>query len=470
VKFERDPRDRRYPERLAGSFLASLIFHALLAALLFTVLVSSSQQGATESVQGGEVVTIARTSPVVVANQAAAVHAVSAVPHVRTIAPLQHAPLAQPQSQRLPVNRHELAKIAPTAPPNPRPIPQQTPQPNPQPTQNIFEAQPRNELPAAPVSVPTVGPVAVTLKPPPTLAPSPVPTSAPSARPSPKAAPNVHATARAATPAPALPRATATAAAIARASAAPSSAPAVRASAPPAQRAGVPNPSPTSTAAVARTPGTAPRPGPSGGASPGPRPGAGAKPQAAPERPIAVPPTPPPGPRTTPAPKTQNARNINAKLRALLPNNPVHPTSKTYTPTYSLRGRLEPTPPPEVLAKTKYIYEVKNIGQEARVKMWVTDARKAGPTTICTGWLVRYPEAVRGGYAEAAGPDSSIVHGDLHGGPANGTQISIGGGGAAHEPVSPFAAGLTPIVDGIVSQPCDGRLLVPFAPSPVSSP
>ncbi len=68
-------------------------------------------------------------------------------------------------------------------------------------------------------------------------------------------------------------------------------------------------------------------------------------------------------------------------------------------------------------------------------------------------------------------PDSSIVHGDLHGGPANGTQISIGGGGSAsHEPLSPFAAGLAPIVDGIVSQPCDGRLLVPFAPSPVSSP
>jgi hypothetical protein len=469
VTFERDPRDRRYPERLAGSFLASLIIHALMAVLLFTVLVSSSQQGATENVQGGEVVTIQRFSPVVVANQPAAIHAAAAAPHVRTIAPIQHAPLAQPQAQRIPVNRHELAVPATTAPPNPLPIPQQTPQPNPQPTQNIFETQPRNELPAAPVSIPTVAPVAVSVKAPATLAPSPAPTSAPSARPSSKPAPMVRPSAVAATPAPALPKASPTAAAaVARATAAPSAAPAARVSAPPAERPGVPSPSPTSTAAVARTPGLAPSPGPSGGASPGPRPGAGAKVLAAPSRPIAIPPTPPPGPRITPAPKARSAPNINAKLRSLLPHNPVNPTTKQYTLNYSLRGRLEPTPPPDVLARTKYIYEVRRTGNEARVKMWVTDTRKAGPTTICTGWLVRYPQAVRGGYADQ--PGSPNVQNDEHAGPANGTQITIGGGGSGHTPLSPFAAGLTPIVDGIVSQACDGRLLVPFAPSPVSSP
>ncbi len=470
MTFERDPRDRRYPERLAGSFLASLILHALLAALLFTVIVSSSQQGATENVEGGEVVTISRTSPVVIANQPASARAAATVPHVRTIAPLQHAPLAQPEAQRFPVNRHELAKFAPTAPPNPRPIPQQTPQPNPQPTQNVVEPQPRTELPAAPVTIPTVAPVAVTLKPQATPAPSPVPTTAPSARPSPRPVASVRPSARPATPAPARVQPSPTTAAVARASTVPSAAPAERASARPAQRAGVPNPRPTSTAVAARTAGTAPSPGPSGRASPGPRSGNGAKRQSAPQRPIAVAATPAPVQRVTPAPKGQNARNINAKLRALLPNNPVHPTTKSYSPTYSLRGRLEPTPPPEVLAKTKYIYEVRNTGHEARVKMWVVAARKAGPTTICTGWLVRYPEAIRGGYAEAAGPDSSIVHGDLHGGPANGTQMTIGGGGSGHEPVSPFAAGLAPIVDGMVSQPCDGRLLVPYAPSAGSSP
>jgi hypothetical protein len=472
VKFERDPLDRRYPERLAGSFLVSLLMHALLAALLFSVLVSSSEQGATESVQGGEVVTLQRTSPVVVANQPAAVRAVVPVPHVRAIAPLRHAPLAQPQTQRMPVNRHELAKIAPTAPPNPRPVPQQSPQPNPQPTANIYETRPSQELPAAPVSVPTVAPLAVAEKTPPTAAPSPVPTSVSSARPSPKPpAPVVRPSARVSTPAPALPQASPTAAAVARASAAPqaSAAPAARASLAPAPRAGVPNPSPTSTTSVARTAGTAPSPGPSGGASPGPRPGAAAKSAQGPARPIEVRPTPAPAAPTTPSRKSKTPANLNAKLRAMLPNNPVNPSSKSYTPSYSLRGRLEPTPPPEVLAKTKYIYEVHGTGGERVVKMWVIAARKSGPTTICTGWLVRYPQAVRGGYAEA--PSSYNVQNNVHAGPANGTQITIGGGGGhANTPLSPFAAGLAPIVDGMLSQPCDGRLLVPYAPSPVSSP
>jgi hypothetical protein len=473
VKFERDPKDRRYPERLTGSFLASLLIHALLAALLFSVLTSSSQQGATESVTGGEVVTIQRTSPIVVANQPAAVRAVVPVPHVQQIAPIRHAPLLQPQTQLLPVSRHELAVAAPTAPPNPRPIPQQTPQPNPAPTQNIFETQPHAEIPAAPVSVPTVGPVAVSVKPPPTAAPSPVPTSAPSAAPSSKPpAPAASPTARAVTPAPALPKASPTAAAIARASAAPSAspAPAARASLAPAPRAGVPNPSPTSTSAVSRTPGTAPSPGPSGAASPGPRAGAAAKNLRAPARPIEVPPTPAAAAvRVTPAPKPTSAPpNINARLRALLPNNPVHPTSKSYTPTYSLRGRLEPTPPPDVLARTKYIYEVHGTGGEARVKMWVTAARKDGPTTICTGWLVRYPQPATGGYADAPGPYNVATN--VHAGPANGTQIAVGGGGPARAPLGPFDAGIAPIVDGIVSQPCDGRLLKPYVPSPVSSP
>jgi hypothetical protein len=150
-------------------------------------------------------------------------------------------------------------------------------------------------------------------------------------------------------------------------------------------------------------------------------------------------------------------------LRSLLPNNPVNPTTKSYTPNLSLRGRLEPTPPPDVLAKTKYMYETHGTGGEARIKMWVTATRKEGPTTICTGWLVRYPQPVRGGYADVPGPSTA------RGGPANGTQIAIGGT-QAQPPLSPFDAGIAPIVDGIVSQPCDGRLLIPFAPSAVSSP
>ena len=135
---------------------------------------------------------------------------------------------------------------------------------------------------------------------------------------------------------------------------------------------------------------------------------------------------------------------------------------KQYTPTYSLRGRLEPTPPPEVLARTKYMYETRGVGNEARVKMWVTSARKSGPTTICTGWLVRYPQPIRGNYAP--------LPSNVNSGAANGTQIAVGGGGGAAPPLSPFAAGIAPIVDGIVTQACDGRLLVPFTAGAGTSP
>lgn len=465
--FQRDPRDRRYQERLAGSTVVSLLIHALLALFLFSVLASSSQQGTTENVEGGETVTFERRTPLV-ANQPAATQASVPVPHVARIAPVHHALLAQPQTQPQPQNRHEMAREAPTAPPNPRPIPRQSPQPAPAPTQNIFETQPRNELPAAPVNVPTVAPVAVAIKAPPTVAPSPVPTSAPTAKPSPKPLVRAQPTAKPATPAPAVPSAapTATAAAVAvRATAAPSAspAPAARASAPPAPQAGVPSPKPTTAAAIAKAPGAAASPGPKAGASPGPHPGAGQAKTAAPSRPIQVPPSPSPASRATPAPKaTAAANNLNAKLRALLPSGPVNPTSKQYSQIPSLRGRLDPTPPPEVLAKTKYIYDVRGTGNEARIRMWVTDAHKAGPTTICTGWLVRYPEPERGGYA--------YTPSNVHVGPANGTQIAIGGNGAAEPPLGPFDAGIAPIVDGIVSQPCDGRRLVPYAASPAPSP
>ncbi|MBV8656005.1 MAG: hypothetical protein JO160_08160, partial [Candidatus Eremiobacteraeota bacterium] len=371
-----DPRDRRYPERLAGSTLASLLLHALFALLFFSILTSSSQEGATENTSG-EIVTIERRAPVTVANAPAAPQPAPPVPHAPRIAPIQHAPLVQPQAQRMPQNRHELARIAPTAPPNPRPIPQQTPQPNPQPTQNVYEVQPQNQAPAAPLSVPTVAPIAVAVKPVSSLAPSPAPTSAPSARPSPKPpAPTAVPSARPATPGPVTPSAAPTAAAVA-----------VRASSAPTASPGVPSPSPTSTA-LAKTPGTAPSPGPKGVGSPGPQAGSGKETKPGPQRPIKIAPTPSPQPRETPSPKPSGI-DLNAKLRALLPNNPVNPTSKQYTPSFSLRGRMEPTPPPDVLAKTRYIY--RSLRGTERVVMWVTDAHKAGPTTMCTGWLVRYP-------------------------------------------------------------------------------
>ena len=448
VRFERDPRDRYYRERVALSTLASILVHALLALLLVSIVASSSQEGATENVQGGSIVTLERRSPAVIANQPAAARAVLPIAHVPRIAPVQHAALAQPQTQRIPQNRHELAVEAPTAPPNPRPLPQQSAQPNPQPTQNVYEVQPRAELPAAPISVPTVAPVSVAVKPSASAAPSPVP-SAPTAARSPKPPAPTAAPQRRPTPAPALSAAPSAAPVAVRASAAPSTSPAAaaRASQPPAPRAGVPSPSATAVAAVAKTSGTAPSPGPKGVGSPGPHAGTSAKTAPAPPRPIELRPTPSPGPRATKTPS--QAPNINAKLRSLLPNNPVNPTSKQYTPSISLHGSLRPTPPPAVLAQTKYIYR-SDEGTGELVEMWVTSVHKAGPTTICTGWLVRYPI---NGHPSHPGDYA----------PANGTQIGIGGGGGT-------PAVLPPIVESIVTGPCEGKLLVPYAPSPAPSP
>jgi hypothetical protein len=451
MRWERDPRDRRYPERLAGSTIASLVLHALFALLFFALVTSSSQQGATENNPGGEIVTIERRSPVAVTNAPAAQRPAPPVPHAPRVAPLRPAPLVQPQAQRLPANRHELARVSPSAPPNPRPIPQRTPQPNPQPTRNVYEVKPRNALPAAPLSIPTVAPLAVAVKPPPTAAPSPAPTAVPSARPSPKPpVPKAAATAKAATPAPPAPTASPTTAPPAvRATSAPSASPAplARASAPPAAHPGVPSPSPTRAAIVSKAVGPAAVPGPHGGPSPGPHAGVGPQRKPSPPRPISVVPTPSPRPVRTKPPAA--ASNLNARLRALLPNGPVHPSEKQYVPQLSLRGRMHPTPPPSVLAETKYLYRSHG-GSEGEVVMWVVRARKAGFTTICTGWLVRYPLAER-----------PSLPGQFA--PANGTSIAIGGPRGA-PPLMP------PVVEGMVTQPCEGRLLVPFAGSSASSP
>jgi hypothetical protein len=391
-----------------------------------------------------------RRTPAVVVNAPAAAQAARPIVHVPRIAPVRHAVLVQPQAQRLPQNRHELAREAPTAPPNERPIPQQSAQPHPQPTENVFELHPRAEQPAAPENVPTVAPVTVAVKAPPSAAPSPAPSVAATVRPSPNPPAPTAAPVQRASVAPVVPTAAPTApVARARASVAPSASPAPIAhpSQAPATHPGVPSPSPTSVAAVANTRGTAPSPGPKGVGSPGPQKGPGTQTKPAPARPIELRPTPSPAPRPTKS--AAPSPNINARLRAMLPNNPVHPSNKEYTPQISLHGSLEPTPPPDVLARTKYLYRSQG-GSEERVEMWVTSIRKAGPTTICTGWLVRFP------YDQTASHPGDFA-------PANGTQITVGGGRGV-------PAVLPPIVDGIVSAPCEGRLLVPYAASPASSP
>lgn len=454
---QRDPSDRRYRERLAGSYSASVILHAVLAALLFSVLSTSSQEGATESIQGGEVVTLERRAPVV--PQTSPVQAAAPQPHAPIVAPVEHAPVTQPARQRPPQNRHELAKIVPKATPNAQPIPQSSTQPNPQPTQEVYEPKPQNELPAVPTSVPSVATVAITVKLPPTAAPSPVPTVAPTAQPTPHPpAPTAQPTAKPATPAPPAPSAAPTAAvAQVKATAAPqhSPMPGPVASASPAAKPGVPSPSPTTGTAVAKTSGTAPSPGPKGLGSPGPQPGNAGVSKPGPSRPVNVPSTPQPSSNVAGsggAHRGKNAEALNAKLRALLPSgNPVTPQSKEYRQTVSIAGKIEPTPPPDVLAQTKYIYEATGTGNERRIKMWVTSVRKNGPITMCVGWLVRYPEPTRvGGNQRPA--------------------IGMVFGGAPSGSLAPFASGLAPIVEANASTDCSERNLVPFAPSPASSP
>jgi hypothetical protein len=443
--FERDSRDPRYRERLAAGTIASIVLHALLALLLVSVIASSSQEGATENVEGGTIVTVEQRVPAVATNRKEVAAAVPVPPHVTRVAPLQHAPVSQPQTQRLPQNRHELAKQSPKAPANPRPVPQQHIQPQPQPTENVYEVQPQPAVPAAPVAVETVGPIAVSVRQP-TAAPSPVPSARPvpsrSPRPaSPTAAPSAHPSPAPTQRATAVPTAAAIARATARPQASPAPAPALRSSPSPAPRSGVPSPGPSAPAAVARTTGTAPSAGPKGVGSPGPHEGVGTKTLSAPRRPVEIAPTPSPAPEPKPQKTRPPAPDINSRLRALLPNGPVHPETKQYSPQISLRGSLRPTPPPDVLAATKYLYRSTG-GSEGLVEMWVTSVRKAGLTSMCTGWLVRYPL------------NATAYHpGDFA--PPNGSQIAVGG--AAHP------GSLPPIVEGITTAACEGRLLVPYS-------
>ncbi len=118
---KRDPRDKRAAERNVVSYLASLLLHALAAYLLFSLATSSSEQAAQEAISGTAVVTVTReapkrTAPVSVARVAVPVPHAPAAVHPRAAAQ----PRALPPHPRV---LHELAKLAPTAPPNPTPAP-----------------------------------------------------------------------------------------------------------------------------------------------------------------------------------------------------------------------------------------------------------------------------------------------------------------------------------------------------------
>jgi hypothetical protein len=392
-------RDTTYRRRLTGGFVASLVFHALLAAILFTLSSSSSEQASSESVSGGEVVSVTRQAIPVPARKQPSVAKPVPVPVRAQPKPMKPRPVVLPHPRVL----HELSKQAPTAPPNPTPQPVHTPVPQAPPTEAPLKTT-NEPVIAQPTAVPTMAPVAVAVKAPPTEAPKPIATAAPSIAPKPVAtaapttAPTSNPLVAAATPAPL----------------ATANVPAPRVALP-RPSPGVPSPGPSPAKQPSTTKGTAPSPGPKTSASPGTRGLTKNPPASAPPRPVQAPPTP--APESTPKPRpaakaTKEPPDINARLRSLIPTGPVAgPQSKQYSGKIGDIGKnLAPTPPPEILARTKFTAEHKPGGEkwkwwplsgaaeEAYVKFYVTDVRDEGGVRVCHGWVARYPIVASSSY------------------------------------------------------------------------
>ncbi|MDQ2680942.1 MAG: hypothetical protein M3Y21_07975 [Candidatus Eremiobacteraeota bacterium] len=382
--FRRDPTDKNRQQRMTGSYLLSLSIHAIAIALLFSVTTSSSEQASSDAIAGGEVVTVSRQA--LPHPRAPAVRrAAPPIPHAPRVAPPQNKP--QAAAQRLTRSLHELAKLVPKAPPNGYPIPIAPQPPVPQATQAPL-ASPNPALPALPISVPKAVAVAVAIKVPSTTAPSPLPSAAPSAKPS--AAPprpSSPPVKEQPTTAPVLAKATAKVA---------TPAAVVRATSAPQPKAGVPSPGPTTGPAPSHQAGTLPNPGPKAVGKPGPKSESPVNKPARPAKPISVPATPTPSPRPPPIHRateksTRAGADLNARLKALIPNNPVHVTQKVYAPGYAaVPTNAYPTPPPEIVARTRFIMDLHKRNESA-VMMWVTGVSKRGPLTICSGWLYRVP-------------------------------------------------------------------------------
>ncbi|PZR58517.1 MAG: hypothetical protein DLM50_03285 [Candidatus Meridianibacter frigidus] len=140
---------------------------------------------------------------------------------------------------------------------------------------------------------------------------------------------------------------------------------------------------------------------------------------------------------------------MNARLKSMLPNNPVNPAQAHYQiDTSRLGHNQDPTPPPEVLAHTKYIYRSRG-KREDRVIMYVTDAVKHGLFTTCKGWLVRFPSPP-GPYGASVA--NSPVHADRNAG------VIVDNPGPRGE------AGFMPIIEPDASFLCETGRLEPFPP------
>ncbi len=137
----------------------------------------------------------------------------------------------------------------------------------------------------------------------------------------------------------------------------------------------------------------------------------------------------------------------------MIPHNAVNPTQSSTHFQVALNASMDPTPPPEVVAMTKYTYEEKGAGSDARVKMWVTSTHREGPVLICDGWLVRYPQN-----SQPSPKEGTMAH-------------PVSGGIVISSAVGGSAAGgvLPPIVEAQAHVSCTARGLAPFTrPSPPS--
>jgi len=461
----RDPTDERLHRRLAIGYAISVVLHVLLAFLFVTYATQSSEQSSPEATEGAPAVTVSHVQ-LSTRSKSSPVQKRAPAPNAPRIA----APRAVPQvAGHPPVPTHrELAKIVPNATPNPTPAPAAPLQRNPQRVQVALGTPTPAPIPAVPISAPTPIPI-IAPRPQFTAQPTAVPSAAPTARatlapratatPLPLKSPVVAATA--------VPTHAASPAALASPVASPSSAARVAAS-PVAQRtAGAPRPAPSGIGSPSAHRGNAPSPGPKAVGTPGPAAGPHANPKPPPPRPLRLPPTPSPQPSARPTAKPSNVTaqkarayaDLNARLRKLLPNNPVKPTTKRYSPGPEAVGRpAEPTPPPEVVAKTKFIYradaprgtllEARNAAD--RFTMWVTAVKKIGLLTICRGWLVRYPSSPPSYGAAAAG-----ASGPLHGG-----QVFVPNPGPRPQ------NGFMPIIEPDASYVCPAAALRPFSPQP----